>query len=60
MNLNDLATEVTLDEGLKVQISVAQSKEILGVLGRRWRQLPPAEVLSELAAIVARAGHRRG
>ena len=32
MNLNELAKEITLKEGLKESISIAQVKEVLGII----------------------------
>lgn len=57
INLNELAAELTLAEGLKVSITDAQVKELLGCLGRRWRKQPEM-ILAEVAAIVERAGKR--
>jgi hypothetical protein len=64
INLNQTAQEIAIDERGKVAISVAQIKEILGVLGRRWRgegyaSMSPAEIQAEINAIVQRAGRRK-
>jgi hypothetical protein len=56
VNLNDLAAELTAAEGLKESVSIAQVKELLGILGRRWREAPPKQALDEFLAISERAG----
>lgn len=56
VNLTELAVELTRDEGLKEPLSVAQVSEVIGCLGRRWRENPGAMV--EALAISDRAGKR--
>jgi len=64
ISLTNLAIDITHAEGGKVEISLAQVKEVLGILGRRWRgegyaSLSPAEIQAEINAIVQRAGRRK-
>lgn len=56
-DVHDLAVDLTLDEALKQQVGIAQVKELLGCLGRRWRRHPEM-ILAEVAAIVERAGRK--
>lgn len=35
MNINDFAKQVTLTEGLKKQVSIAQVKEILKIINKK-------------------------
>ena len=35
VNLNDVAAQIAAEEGLLESVSVAQVKELLGILGRR-------------------------
>lgn len=56
VNLNDLAVELAREEKGDKQVSIAQIKEILGILGRRWRSLSFAERSEEFWAIYERAG----
>lgn len=58
VSIRQIASELTREEGLSEQVTVAQVAEILGCLGRRWRFKPPEEFAAEAAAIVARAGAR--
>lgn len=58
-DLNTLARDLTLDEGLKVSLPEAQVKEVLACLGRRWRD-DPSRTLHDAAAILTRAGLRSG
>lgn len=58
MNLNTLAEEVTSAEGLKDPVSIAQVKEIIGVFGDRWRNMPLEEAEHEFLSIRSRAGLR--
>lgn len=44
-NLNELAREVTLMEGGKVRISIAQVKEVLKIVGDLMRQDPDVVLL---------------
>lgn len=58
VDLDKLARDLTVEEGLKQSLAVAQVKEVLACLGRRWRFMPPEEFAAEVAAIVERAGLR--
>lgn len=55
-NLNDLAREITLMEGLAKKQSIAQIKETLGLLGARWREMGEEVALQEFQCIMDRAG----
>lgn len=57
-NLNKLAREITLVEGLEKSISIAQVKEVLGILGERWRDGTVEQMAAEVSALVSRAGRR--
>lgn len=57
-NLNDIASELATAEGLGKSVGVAQVKEILGLLGARWRDLTPGETLAEVCCLVQRGGKR--
>jgi len=48
MNLNDLAKEVTLSEGKKIAISIAQVKEVMKILLTRLAKEEPEAVLKLL------------
>lgn len=56
VDLNELAVAITKEEGLSLSLSVAQIKEVLAILGRRWRSMPPEEAALEIMAIVERGG----
>jgi hypothetical protein len=56
MNLNELARVLTLEEGGKRSATIAQTKELLGVLGRRWRRIGWIGALKDVVAIMTRAG----
>lgn len=55
-NLNILANELTYVEGLAEDLSVAQIKEILAILGIRWRTMSEHEAFKEFQAILNKAG----
>lgn len=57
-NLNTIAEEVTAAEGLKTSVSIGQVKEIIGIMGDRWRNMPIDKAQAEFAAIITRAGLR--
>lgn len=59
VNLNDVAAQIAAEEGLLESVSIAQVKELLGILGRRWRTVSPAQAFDEYAAIIDRAGKTR-
>jgi hypothetical protein len=48
LNLNKLATEITLLEGKKVQVSRGQAKEVLKWAMLRFSAYPPWEVLEAI------------
>ena len=55
-NLNTLAEELTHVEGLAEELSIAQIKEILSILGIRWRTMRENEAFQEFRAILEKAG----
>ena len=55
-NLNILANELTYVEGLAEELSVGQIKEILAILGIRWRSMSEDEAFKEFQAILKKAG----
>jgi hypothetical protein len=59
MNLNELAKYITTEEGLNEQVDITQVKEILGILGRRWRNLSEEQFLEEVNLIKSNAGKSR-
>jgi hypothetical protein len=59
MNLNELAKYITTEEGLNEQVDITQVKEILGILGRRWRNLSEEQFLEEVNLIKTNAGKGR-
>lgn len=58
INLNALTREVALAEGLGQGVGVAQVREIIGILGHRWRNMPAAQAQAEVHCIMQRAGLR--
>ncbi len=44
IDLNEFAKEVALEEGLKEQVSIAQIKEIQGIIFRKLARLNDEEV----------------
>lgn len=58
MDLNKLAKELTEMEGLKESCTVAQVKEIIALLGIRWRTMDYSVVMTEVEAILQRAGNQ--
>lgn len=53
MNMNELATRIAAEEGLKKQVSIAQIKEILGkVADECWKS-------ADTVRIIVDAGKRR-
>lgn len=59
MNLNELAKYIAVKEGLNEQVDITQIKEILGILGRRWRSLSEEQFLEEVNLIKSNAGKSR-
>ena len=56
INLNELARQITLAEGLSQRQSIGQIREMLGILGHRWRHMTDEEVQQEVDCIRERAG----
>lgn len=56
VNLNELAAELTLMEGLEDSQNIASMKEVIAVLGLRWRAMPYEAAFAEFEAIRDRAG----
>jgi len=44
MNLNEFARRVTLEEGGKISISIAQVKEVMRIVFRMLARMPPSQV----------------
>ena len=55
-NLNQLATEIAIQEGLSFGVGVAQVKEILALLGIRWRNMPLEDAMVEINCLISRGG----
>lgn len=55
-NLNKIAVDITRREGKLQNMTIAQVKEIIAVIGMRWREMPFGDVLREVAAIYEKAG----
>ena len=51
-NLNDLAKQVTLKEGKKKSISIAQVKEVIGLISEAIHEKP--EIIAELIKLGAK------
>lgn len=49
VNLNQMAKEITLIEGLKKSVSIAQVKEIMKVLFKKLNKMTLADIESILA-----------
>lgn len=60
VDLNEFAQTLSKAEGLKKRVPLTQVKELLGLLGDRWRELPEEQVKAEIAAVINRAGLRGG
>ena len=54
MNLNDVAVDVTRAEGKKISISIAQVKEVMGHLLRRFAKESDSEILKTVHRYRAR------
>jgi hypothetical protein len=52
MNLNVFAREITMIEGKKKSISIAQVKEVIKILGERWENMPIEDVNIEVQMII--------
>ena len=57
-DLNKLSAELTLEEGLNESLSIGQVKELLALLGKRWREMSTEDFLAEATAIKDRAGKK--
>lgn len=55
-NLNEMAQQLTLIEGLADQLNITQIKEVLGLLGIRWRAMAHDDFLEEVMAIRHKGG----
>jgi len=55
-NLNDLARDITLQEGLDSKQNIGDVKEILALLGIRWRNMPLEEAMIEINCLISRGG----
>ena len=55
VNLNELAKEITLKEGLKESISIAQVKEIIKIFGNRWQSMTFDGVVEEVNTIIKKS-----
>ena len=55
-NLNTLAQELTVAEGLGQSLSIGQVKEVLALLGIRWRNMPMEDAMAEISCLMERGG----
>ena len=44
INLNQMAKEITLEEGLKKQISIGQVKEMMKIIFKRMKKMTMADI----------------
>jgi len=51
LNLNELAVYIAEAEAGKEEISIAQIKEIINILGNRWKLMDEKEALKEFELI---------
>jgi hypothetical protein len=51
VDLNEFAKEITLIEGKKQSISIAQVKEVIKILGDRWRDMVEPDAIIEFQMI---------
>ena len=56
INLNKLATEIRERDSGEKNLSITDVKEIVAILGIRWRSMPASRFLHEVWAIYLRAG----
>lgn len=56
INLNKLAETIVKTEGLGENLSIAQVKEMLGILGNHWREIGDEKALIEFETIKEKAG----
>lgn len=55
-DLNEMAAEITRAEGLSKSLNVTEIKEVIALLGIRWREMSEQGFLNEALAIRAKAG----
>lgn len=55
-NLNEMAVQLTEAEGLAQQLNVTQIKEVIALLGIRWRGMAHDDFLDEVMAIRHKGG----
>jgi len=55
-NLNELASDIARQEGLASGVGVGQVKEILALLGIRWRNMPLEDAMIEINCLISRGG----
>lgn len=58
VRLDKLAIYIKENDANEKNISLTDAKEMLGILGRRWRNMPDEEFLAEVLAIYERAGKK--
>ncbi len=51
MNLNKIARKITLEEGGKVNLSIAQVKEVIRLYNKELAEHAPSEVLKMLERV---------
>lgn len=51
LNLNELAVYIAEAEAGKEEISIAQIKEVINILGNRWKSMDEEEALREFELI---------
>lgn len=56
VRLDKLAIYIKDNDNNEKNISLTDAKEMLGILGRRWRNMTEEEFLAEVLAIYERAG----
>lgn len=56
INLNEIMRELAKKEGLTQNQPVAQVKEVIALLGLRWREMSDEQAQAEFEAIKNRAG----
>jgi hypothetical protein len=56
VNLNKLAHDITMTERGKESVDITQVKEMIAIFGDRWRKMKFIDIMSEIYAIIDRAG----
>jgi hypothetical protein len=51
VNLNDWAAKITKEEGKKVNLSIAQVKEVLKIVLRNLKEMPLKDIITLLSRI---------